>query len=457
MYHIDMQVAHAQVALLCMCYIAAVIEYWSPSDTKMVEMANYLPQFGTTTRTSYKRGLLRALPYSFRKSEIPGSPTPTAFSDRKTGIGSLPLLHYAFRHGFRHLECLESASRAIIDGMIALRSDIRQHPVEWQRICELAILRLPSPSWILPAAQHDYIICILIFLLPEPFLRAFLRRAPFKAMDGTNPLIYATYSDKIEHARTLLSCGVSHVNCTGLDVQRPRQVLPLEVAFYQQHYLLFDLFLSDWRVTVPLRLYSSAFNDRYFERPSRIRIATLAKFLQCDEFAEWEADGQHKQSLLRVLDYDCCQIVESVEQEAITMLLRRLVQVGCDFSRPDSLESMLRVTLNAMSRRRLVVLLYLCSLDVPMPSRVLFIGGTTLVRELALQGLDVNAIMTHGDIALHRAFGECKHGSSCWALDCDLCSVFIRAMGPQVSQKFIHQYIRFISRRLASILAYYSC
>ena len=412
-----------------MCYIAAVIKYSPLSDIKVAKRSIYppamnVPWFDTTT--SYKF--------------IPGLPTPTAIqlpSDDETGTESLPLLHYALRHSFRHLECLESEDSAIIDGMTTLRSDIQQHPVEWQRICELAIPRLPYPSWISLAAQHDFVICILIFLLPEPFLRAFLRRAPFKAIDGTNPLIYAAYFGKIEHARTLLSWGVGHVNCTGLDVQRPRQVLPLEVAFYRQHHSLFDLFLSDWRVTVPLRLFSSVFDGRYLERAPRM----AARLLQCDEFAEWVADDQRKQSLRKVLDYDWGLIGE---QEAVA-ILRRLVQVGCDLSRPDSLEPVLRVTLSAASRGSLAVLLYLCSLDVPMPSRALFIGGITLVQELALQGLDVNAIMTQGDIALHHAFGECKYGSSCWALDCNLCSVFIRAMGPQVSQKFINYYIGFIS------------
>ena len=316
--------------------------------------------------------------------------------------------------------------------MITLRLDIERHPVEWQRICELAILRLPFPSLTPLGAQHDYVLCILILLLPESFLRAFLRRAPFKALDGTSPLIYAAYFGKIEHARTLLSRGVSHVNGTGLDVESARQVLPLEVAFFQRHHSLFELFLLDWRATVPPRLFSSVFNGRYLEDDPRI----ATKLLQCDEFAEWVADSQNKQSLLHALDYDWVSIMRSAEQEAVTML-RRMVQVGCDFSRPDLLESALRVTLSAVSQRSLPVLLYLCSLDVPMPSRAFLIEGVTLVRELTLQGLDVNVIMTHGDIALHRAFGECRHGSSCWGLDCNFCSVFIRAMGPQVSQKFI--------------------
>ena len=394
-----MKAAHARVALLCMCYIAAVIKYWPLFDTKMAQK------------------------------------TSIALSE------SLPLLQYTFRHGFRHLEYLEAGNSTIIDGMIALRLDIERHPVEWQRICELAILRLPFPSFTSLGAQHDYVLCILIFLLPEPFLRGFLRRAPFKALDGTSPLIYAAYFGKIEHARTLLSCGVSHVNGTGLDVLRSRQVLPLEVAFFQRHHSLCELFLLDWKATVPLRLFSLVLNGRYLE--SDPRIAT--KLLQCDEFAEWVADGQNKQSLLRALDYGWGSIMRwSAGQEAVT-ILRRVVQVGCDFSRPDFLEPALRVTLSAAFQRSLPVLLYLCFLDVPMPSRALLIEGITLVQELTLQGIDVNAIMTHGDIALHRAFGGCKHGSSCWALDCNLCSAFIRAMGPQVSQKFINQYVTFIS------------
>ena len=238
------------------------------------------------------------------------------------------------------------------------------------------------------------------------------------------------------------------MNGTGLDVATPRQVLPLEVAFYRHHESLFDLFLLDWRATVPPRLFSSVFLGRYLEHATRI----ATKLLQCDEFAEWVADG-HKQSLIQVLDYGRSPI----GVQGTIAILRRLVQVECDFSMADSLESMPRVTFSVASQRSFALLLYLCSLDVPVPYRVLFIEGTTLVQELALQGLDVNAIMTHGDIALHHAFGKCKHGSSCWALDCNLCSVFIRAMGLKVSQKFIHQYLRFISRCLAPILACYCC
>ena len=77
-----MKVAHAQVALLCMCYIAAMIKYWPLFDTKMAQK------------------------------------TSIALSE------SLPLLQYTFRHGFRHLEYLEAGNSTIIDGMIALRLDI---------------------------------------------------------------------------------------------------------------------------------------------------------------------------------------------------------------------------------------------------------------------------------------------------------------------------------------------
>ncbi|KAG6374481.1 hypothetical protein JVT61DRAFT_4524 [Boletus reticuloceps] len=325
---------------------------------------------------------------------------------------SHPLLHYAFSHGFRHLQCLESGNGAVIDGMIALRLDIERHPIQWQRL----------------TAQHDFITCVLVSLLPEPFLRAFLHRAPFKALDRTSPLIYATYFGKIEHARTLLSCGVGHVNSTGLDVERPRQVLPLEAAFHYRHRPLFDLFLLHSRVTMPPRLFSSVFYEQYLVYTPR----DSTMLLRCDEFAEWVADGRHGQSLLHALDNDWRLVMQSASEEVVLILLRRLAQVGCDFSGPDSLESVLRVILCAASQRSLSVLLYLHSLDVLIPSRALLIGRMTLVEGLTLRGLDVHAIMTQGDIAMHRAFGECKHGSSCWAPDCNLCSVFLRVMGPQL-------------------------
>ncbi|KAF8127009.1 hypothetical protein EV363DRAFT_502003 [Boletus edulis] len=73
-YHIDIQVAHAQVALLCMCYITAVIKHWALFETP-----------------------------------------PQVPSDQRMDIilpKSHPLLHYAFSHGFRHLQCLESGNVA---------------------------------------------------------------------------------------------------------------------------------------------------------------------------------------------------------------------------------------------------------------------------------------------------------------------------------------------------------
>lgn len=380
-----------------MCYIAAVIKYWTLSET---ETAPQVP------------------------------------SDQKADISLSkphPLLRYAFSHGFRRIQCLESVNGVVINGMITLRLDIKRHPVEWHHMCKLTTLSLPYPPISL-AAQHDFILCVIISSLPEPFLRAFLRRAPFKALDGTNPLIYAAYFDKIDHARTLLSCGVSHVNRTGLEVERPCQALPLEVAFHYRNHSLFDLFLLHWGATVPPRLFSSVFHDHYLTYNPR--DATM--LLQCDEFAEWVADGQCGQSLLHALDRDWYTIMWSASEKTVLTVLQRLTQVGCDFSNPDSLESVLPIIFTAASQGSLAVMLCLYSLDVPIPSRMLFIGGTTFIQELILRGLDVNAIVAHGDRTLHRAFGGCKRGSSCWAPDCNLCSIFLRIIVPQleVSQSF---------------------
>lgn len=254
MYHIDLHIAHAQVALLCMCYVAAVIKL----------------EHGKLSKTKT------------------GSQVLSDWQSDDALFKLHPLLCYAFSHGFRHLLYLESGNGTVIDGMIGLRLDIEQHPAGWRLMGRLAswCLKLPSRSRL--SAQHDFIICVLVSLLSPPFLLAFLRRAPFKASDGTSPLVYATYFNKIEHARTLLSYRVSHVNTTGLDVERPCQVLPLEVALHYQHHSLFDLFLLDWRATVHPRLFLSVLHEQYLEHSPR--DATM--LLQSDEFAEWMADGQ---------------------------------------------------------------------------------------------------------------------------------------------------------------------
>lgn len=345
---------------------------------------------------------------------------------------SHPLLRYAFNHGFHHIQFLEPRNRAVIDGMISLRSDIERHPVEWRLISKLATLSPPYPSKLPPAAQHDFIICVLISSLPESFLRAFLRQARFKAFDGTSPLIYATYFHKIEHARTILSRRVSQVNTSGLDVECPCQVLPLEAALHYQHHDLFDLFLLDWGATIPPRLFFSVFYKGYLcYNP---RDATI--LLQCDEFAEWVVDGHHGQSLLHALGNTggLLRLAKSTPEKVVVTLLRRLSQAVPNFFGPGSLEFVLGIILDAESRKSFSVLQHLCSLDVPIPSRALSIGRTELIQTLTRHGHDVNAIMTRGNVALYHALGECKHGSSCWTSDCNSCSPFLRAINPDVSQ-----------------------
>lgn len=350
------------------------------------------------------------------------------------------LLDYIFFHGFDHLKHVQSTNVGVLDDMIALRSDMQQHPDQWA--CILKQTHLPRSlswhpdqwacipkqthlpwnlSWLTP--KHDFIIYLLITSLPESSLCAFLRRSPFKAFEGTNPLIYATHFGSIEHAKALISRGISDVNSTGLDVGSSCQLCPLEVAFYRGHRPLFDMFLSHWMATVPPQLFSVIFDGLCSTSPY-----IVAKLLQCDEFAEWAAKDRHNKSLLRVFETNQYQMY-STEQDLLSML-RRLVQVGCDLSAPDSLQPVLRIIWNAVSNRYTAVLLYLWSQDVPIPTRALLSQGITLVQELASQGLDVDAIMTNSDLAFQRALGQCKHGFSCWTTDCDLCSIFLRLLAP---------------------------
>ncbi|KAG9314893.1 hypothetical protein JVU11DRAFT_3995 [Chiua virens] len=327
-----------------------------------------------------------------------------------------PMLDYVFLHGFYHIVHLKTVDALVLDDMTRLRLDIQQHPAEWAQILKLVALlclpclpfslpRNPSSSirWLSPIYQclypeHDFIIYILISLLPEPCLRAFLHRSPFEAFNGTSPLVYATYLGKIEHARTLLSWGIN-VRRAGLDVESPYQVLPLEVAFYRGHHSLFDLFLAHWRAPVPSRLLSTVFGSQR----RNYDPCMVVKLLRCDEFMEWVAKGQHQQRLLSALND---REMSRLSDQVLINTLSRLIQIGCDFSTPDFLQSALRATLHAIRQRRQE-------------------NGRAMVEGLISLGLDVGAIAAEGDLAIERIFGKCKRGASCWIADCPPCSAFL--------------------------------
>ncbi|KAG9314842.1 hypothetical protein JVU11DRAFT_3938 [Chiua virens] len=389
-HHINLQVAQVEVLRLCMGYIAALIRHPQLSDVVNIQC------------TDKQRRI----------------PTPDPF----------PLLNYVLLHGFDHLKHLGSVIPPILDDVVTLRLDIHEHPTEWAQVCKLVRSSISSFKWLSP--EHDFVIYVVISLLPAPSLHTFLCRASFKAFDQTSPLVYATHLGKIEQARTLLSWGIK-VHRAGWDVGSARKLLPLEVAFYGRHHSLFELFLKHWRAPIPSRLFSALFGAQEWWGcyPSMI-----LQILKCDEFAEWAIEGQYQKILLSPSNLSNILIYG---EEDIIAILQRFLQVGCDLSLPESLSSTLQVTWDAVSKFRPRLLEFLYSQNVPIPSRV-FSGGvlletrmrslgfirilklerrrrsmkklTRLVQKLVSHGHDLGTIVTNGDLEFKRV----------------LCSIFLK-------------------------------
>lgn len=380
-YHIDLRNAHKQVFQLCMCYLVA------------------------------------SLDHPFDDDETPQS---------------RPLLDYIFSCGFDHLVHLDPMDDAVLDSMTTLQSAIQKHPLEWTHMCRLASLYHPYESWITP--EHDFIICALISMFPESFLRAFLRRAPRKAKYGSNPLVHTVHFDKVDHARTLLSYGVD-VNRVGWDIDGLRRdfKVPLEVALRRENGVLVDLFLKEGSAAVSRKVYSTIFDGHHCDYPPHF----VSSLLQADEFVEWEMEVRDTGSLLRALNQDRFKRHQVTEKDLLDMI-RRVVQTGHGISSLDSLEQILLIVASVASRGHHSLLEYLFSIDAPMPSGILFAEETKpLVHHLTLQGVNIKAVAAKGDNTLHQVLGRCTGGSCCWVLDCDLCSAFrpalLTALGQEVS------------------------
>jgi hypothetical protein len=253
-----------------------------------------------------------------------------------------PLLEYVFFHGFDHIKHLGSVS-AVLDDIVALRFHIQRHPVEWAYIQSKLACFKHHPFLSLLGPKHDFIVYFLIASLPAPVLLEFLLHAPFKAFEGTSPLIYATYLGKFEHAETLLSQGIN-VGSVGLDVKSLRQVFPLEAAVHYHRRSLFDLFLMQWMASVPLRLISAIFD---LKSPGYWDTYMTVKLVRCNEFPEWvlEFEGKHQQLLPHLFYQNCNQWTE----QELLAVLRRFLQVGCNLSAPESLKPVLKVTSLAVS------------------------------------------------------------------------------------------------------------
>ena len=392
-YHINLQEAHKQVFQLCMCYLSVSLGPRSDNDWTL-------------------------------RSTDQGTVTFDL-------IPSRPLLDYVLSCSFDHLTHLEPTDDAILDSMVAVQSEIQKHPLEWKCMCGLAALYQPYKSWITP--EHDFVICVLISMFPEPFLRAFLSRNLPTTKYNSNPLVHTVQFNKVEHARTLLSRGVD-VDSSGCDVfwNAGERAVPLVAALDRGNEVLVDLFLKEGSAAIPRQVYSTIFGEYHCEYAPHL----VSSLLQADEFVEWAAEVQDAGILLRPLNiwrYPW-NGGQTSEEDLLVAMGRRLVQIGLDMSS----ENFLLMLVFAVSREHLSLLEYLFCINAPIPSGILVAEETApLIRDLTLRGIDMKAVTAKGDAVLHQVLGRCSGSLHCWVLDCSQCSesryTLLTTLGREVS------------------------
>ena len=372
-YHVDEQAAHTQVALLCMCCIGIYLEQ------------------------SLRSGGYEAPPQSTHRSRIWVGDSDIAARPITHDVSLLPssqfhsLDEYVLIWGFSHLAHVNPRNRAILHAIKTLHSNAQQHPSEWDQLC-----RRSRDKW--PTLKHDFVLLILIAFAHAPLLRLFIGRTQLKWKDGTNPLIYAASFGRVEHARILLSSGIS-LNRRGWDVNLHRQLLPLEAAIQKRDFPMVNLFLTEGS-PVPHELFMSAL-QRYCYIPARI----VSRLLQTDEFVEWAADAWDKGLLLRALDptrYPAVRAFPTSEQD-MDIIQRRFVQLGCDPSTHFD-ETFLR---HAVSAGHFSTVQRMLSRNTSFPPDIILdasrsaTSNTEMMHLCLNKGSDIHSISSTEDTPLH--------------------------------------------------------
>ena len=320
------------------------------------------------------------------------------YSESTPAVFSMPqeLLGYVFTDGFNHLAYLGSANHVLSD-MMALQLDTQQYPDTWEVIYQMSRRHKALIPW--PARKHDFMLYILTSFASDSLLHAFLGPSPrvVKPKYQTNPLIYAAHFGKPKHAQLLLSRG-AQINERGFVVDASRQALPLEVAVSRQHDAMVDLLLSAGSL-VPKRLF--ALSTYYYKFPVRI----VRSLLETHQFVEWALEpGNKLPSPLRILE----QRPPLVYETDIIFIIRRLVQVGVDYTEQDSAQ---RTALYfAIKGGYQAVVVYLLLLGTPFsPDFISIISSITsseripMLRLVVEAGVDVHSHIHSDDTTLHVA------------------------------------------------------
>ena len=243
-YHINWELAHLQLARSCMCYLSI---YLNP-------------------------------PPANSSNILPGA--PSAIRDR-LHMMSRPLLPYVLNNAVNHFQHLGSRFQLILSDINVLACDIRQHPNIWDNLCRSArwVRNPATPNW--PISKHDFALHILVTYSPNPLLQTLLCHTAHIHEERSNPLVYAVYFNKEEHARTLLSRG-ARLNRRCWDIDGFFQVLPIEVALQNHHWAIVALFVQERSTVPPYMFTNSFFLAHLYSIPSSI----WRMLLQTDDFVE---------------------------------------------------------------------------------------------------------------------------------------------------------------------------
>ena len=358
-YHVDEQVTHTQLALLCMSYVGIYLERSQRFGGHEVSPPK------STSRPRDATSLEHV------------SPLPSS--------DSLFLDEYVLPWGFSHLSHVDPTNEAVLRAIETLHSNAQRHPLQWNQLCRRS-------NYALPTLKHDFVLFILIAFAPAQLLRLFIGHTQVKSKDGTNPLVYAACFGTVEHARILLSSGVS-LNCGGRDPDLDHhQVLPLEVAVKRAKFHMVNLFLDEGS-PVPHELFVLALKHHGCQLPARI----VSRLLQTKEFEEWATDGQDEGLLLRALD-PLQYSPYRPSQHDMDTIHSRLLQIGCNPS----------TRLNETSLRRAVFaghvsdVRHMLSLGIQLPADILLNASNAEMIRLCLStGCDIHAVSSNEDTALH--------------------------------------------------------
>ncbi|KAG6372884.1 ankyrin repeat-containing domain protein [Boletus reticuloceps] len=375
-YYISLEQAHLLLAQSCMCYLSICLRHAQrPADAS-----------GSRTTGASSQSMVQLHP---------------------TGK-SQALLDYALDDALDHFGHLGLTFKSALHDVTVLAEDIQRHSWVWDHVC------IPGrwdrqefwgkPRW--PAAVHDLLLYILVAFASDSFMEAFLRRIPLKPKKGTNPLVYAAYFDKDEHARMLLSLGAG-LNQRGWETVRYCQSLPIEVAFWNRHYAMVTLFVEEGS-TVPSHIFTDSFFKRSLGQPfpSPIPSSIVRLLLQTDEFTETINKWPNMIALHTIKNSNHLLVFQNVAEQDLIEIIRRFTQVADEIFAPNLKEAFFRL---AVTQGYFSAVRYLRTLGTSLPSDLLvrlrhYPGRwktASMIRFLLENGADALVSTSSGDSVLH--------------------------------------------------------